>query len=251
MSAVCDGRIREPPDRSAVPPRLRRILVRGLSVNPSDRWPSMTELAAALLDKPARSRRRAAMTVALTVIVVSAAILLGRASSSKSSGFCRGGLPRLAGVWVPRSAEVGTDPRRAAIEAAFSRSSWPDFEQRWARTAAVLDRFATDWLATYRDACEATQVRGEQSAEILDARMTCLDQRREALKALTDVLSNADHETVASAANAANALPDLSPCANLTLLRAVDSAAAESGRSRQGRRSPSACRNGKGRLRRR
>ena len=52
--------------------------------------------------------------------------------------------------------------------------------------------------------------------------MTCLDQRREALKALTDVLSTADHQTVAAAVDAANALPDLSACANLTLLRAGD-----------------------------
>jgi tetratricopeptide (TPR) repeat protein len=222
MSAARAGKIREPPDRSAVAPRLRRVLVRGLSVNPSDRWSSMTELGAALLDNRARARRRAVVTLAVAIGVLSAAIFLGRASNSRSSAVCRGGLPRLAGVWLPRSAETGADPRRVAIAAAFSRSGWADFEQRWDRTAAVLDRFATDWLATYRDACEATQVRGEQSAEGLDARMTCLDQRREALKALTDVLSTADHQTVAAAVDAANALPDLSACANLTLLRAVD-----------------------------
>jgi len=222
MRATREGRIRNSPERGSVPAHLRRTLIRGLSVNPIDRWPSMTDLAGALLDKPTRTRRRVALAVALGLSVLGAATLLGRASGSNGPAVCRGGLSRLAGIWVPGSGEIGTESRRAAIAAAFSQSGWPDFQQRWTRTAAVLDRFATDWLATYRDACEATQVRGEQSPEVLDARMACLDQRREALKALTDVLSNADRDVVASAIDAANALPDLSPCANLTLLRAFD-----------------------------
>jgi tetratricopeptide (TPR) repeat protein len=222
VTSVSQGRFRPPPEHSAVPARTRRILLRGLSVDPSDRWPSMTDLAAALLANPARARRRAAVTVAAAIGIAGLALWLGRASGSRSPGFCQTGTSRLAGVWEPASARAAPNPRRATLAAAFLRGRWANAEQRWVRTAATLDRFAADWLAMYRDACEATHVRGEQSAELLDARMTCLDQRRESLKALTDVLSTGDRETVDAAPDAANALPDLSLCSNLTVLRSVD-----------------------------
>ncbi len=53
----------------------------------------------------------------------------------------------------------------------------------------LLDRYAKAWADQYTDACEATHVRGEQSAETLELRMGCLGRRRDDLQALTDVLS--------------------------------------------------------------
>jgi tetratricopeptide (TPR) repeat protein len=72
----------------------------------------------------------------------------------------------------------------------------------------------------YRDTCEATQMRGEQSSEVLDLRMACLEDRRSAMKALTDVLAAADKQAVTSAVDAVGALPALDRCADVKLLRA-------------------------------
>ena len=110
---------------------------------------------------------------------------------------------RLAGVWT--SAEA--TPRRAALEKSFLSSGAPAAGEVWVRVAATLDRYAADWLRGYRDACEAAQVRREQSAAALDLRMSCLDQKRNALAALVDVFSTADREVVSRAVGAAGALP--------------------------------------------
>ena len=55
--------------RSTVPPWLRRILLRGLSVDPALRWESMEALATALSRDPARQRRRWLAGVAIGAAV--------------------------------------------------------------------------------------------------------------------------------------------------------------------------------------
>ena len=64
-------------------------------------------------------------------------------------------------------------------------------------------------------------MRGEQSAEVLDLRMSCLQERLGGLRALTDVFSEANGEVVENAVSAANALAPLDRCADVPLLRAV------------------------------
>ena len=64
-------------------------------------------------------------------------------------------------------------------------------------------------------------MRGEQSAEVLDLRMSCLQERLGGLRALTDVFSDANGEVVENAVSAANALGSLDRCADVPLLRAV------------------------------
>src|SRR5262245_19989883 len=70
----------------------------------------------------------------------------------------------------------------------------------------------------YRDACESTHLRHEQTTALLDLQMTCLDERRLALSALTNVLASADRDVVNRAVDAANALPTLDRCADRTQL---------------------------------
>jgi tetratricopeptide (TPR) repeat protein len=73
----------------------------------------------------------------------------------------------------------------------------------------------------YTDACEATHVRGEQSAEVLDLRMACLNEHLRNARALSDVFAAADGKVVENAVSAAAALPSLDRCADVPLLRAV------------------------------
>jgi len=73
----------------------------------------------------------------------------------------------------------------------------------------------------YTEACEATNVRGEQSAEVLDLRMSCLADRLSGVKALTRILARADGQVVDHAVEAAGALKTLEPCADARLLRNV------------------------------
>ena len=72
----------------------------------------------------------------------------------------------------------------------------------------------------YVEACEATHVRGEQSAEVLDLRMACLAENLDDLKALTRVLSDADVTATAHAVTAVQGLPDVKRCSDVAVLRA-------------------------------
>jgi tetratricopeptide (TPR) repeat protein len=85
----------------------------------------------------------------------------------------------------------------------------------------ILDRYVGAWSGMYTDVCEATHVRGEQSDEVLDLRMSCLDERLRRVKALTDVFAEANGTVVQNAVAAASALPPLDRCADVKLLRAV------------------------------
>ncbi len=73
----------------------------------------------------------------------------------------------------------------------------------------------------FRETCEATHVRGEQSAEVLDLRMSCLDERLASVRALVDTLASADAAVVDKAVSAAAALPSLDRCSDVVALRAI------------------------------
>ena len=77
------------------------------------------------------------------------------------------------------------------------------------------------WTQVYTETCEATHVRGDQSAEVLDLRMDCLGERLASARALSDVLAGADGQVVDNAVAAASALPMLARCSDVPMLRAV------------------------------
>jgi eukaryotic-like serine/threonine-protein kinase len=72
-AAVTAGRVRPPPKQSAVPRSLRRILLRGLSVDPDDRWPSMDALVDALDAERMPRSGRLGIAIAAAVMVIAAA----------------------------------------------------------------------------------------------------------------------------------------------------------------------------------
>jgi hypothetical protein len=206
--------LREALPAGTVPVWLERVLLRGLAAAPDARWASMDELVLALGRDPARARRRWALAAGAALLIGLAAVTVTR-DRQRPTSICQGGPARLADVWEPATPP---HPRRDAVEKAFLASSAPAAQEVWQRVSSLLDRFAAAWLGMYRDACEATHVRKQQSAASLDLRMACLDERRTALLALLDVLAKADRDVVTSATDAVNALPPLERCADLEQL---------------------------------
>jgi tetratricopeptide (TPR) repeat protein len=216
---VVGGNVKEAPESTRVPLWVRRILLRGLRPNANERFPSMKALLEALEKDPAVARRRRLMTVAAALLPI--AVGLGvRQSLASHQLVCASGAERLAGVWEPGPGTVES-PRQAAIHKAFLASGKTYAADVYASVKRVLGRYADSWANQYREACEATNVRGEQSAEVLDLRMSCLAERREGLRALTQVFSAATGEVVENAVSAANALGALERCADVPLLRSV------------------------------
>jgi tetratricopeptide (TPR) repeat protein len=218
MAAVTEGRIQPPPAKSAVPPWLRRILLRGLAADPASRWPSMDALIAALSHDPARQRRRWLLGAA-AIVLVAGGVWAVRAPR-RAESICRGGPDRLAEAWE-FPGDSAAHPRRDAMRAAFIKTGAANAADTWERTAQLIDRYTTDWLRMYGDACQATHVRGEQSTEVLDLRMSCLSDRLAHVKALGEVFTGANAGVVENAIGAAGALPPLDLCADVQQLRAV------------------------------
>jgi tetratricopeptide (TPR) repeat protein len=73
----------------------------------------------------------------------------------------------------------------------------------------------------YRENCEATVVRKEQSEDVRGLRMECLTERLGGMRALTDVFADANGEVVENAVSASNALASLDRCADVPTLKAV------------------------------
>jgi eukaryotic-like serine/threonine-protein kinase len=195
-----------PEGHRRIPPWLQRPLFRGLSVDPADRFSSMSELLAALSRDPRpRLRRGLAVGAALVALIAG----LGYAAR-RPSILCTGSDRNLAGIWDP--------DRRLAIERSFLATGQPYAEAAVREVGRALDTYARGWVDMRTEACEATRMRQEQPEELLGLRMVCLDTRLRELRELTARLASADASTVEQATAAAHALSDLATCADARAL---------------------------------
>ncbi|WP_224364584.1 serine/threonine-protein kinase [Hyalangium versicolor] len=198
---------------SRIPPQWRLLLARGLSAKPEERFPSMAALLDALESKQASRRKRRLTVGAVLGAVGLAAVGFGFFGwHVKSRDVCAGSRERLAGAW--------DEARKAEVHAALLKTGSPLAPAAWTGTERLVDRYADAWVQMRTDACEATHMRGEQSGELLDLRMSCLAQRREALRALSQVLISSDKGIVEKAVQAAAQLPSLEGCASTEALTA-------------------------------
>ncbi|HYO69793.1 MAG TPA: serine/threonine-protein kinase, partial [Archangium sp.] len=201
--ATLEGHLRPSPRDAGVPGWVRRVVLKGLSRQPQERYVSMQALLDALHDDPrTRSRRQAFVAVAGAFLVAVVAGAVGE--WHQRQGQCQGVATRLEGVWDA--------PRQDAIRQAFLTTGAPYAADTWNGVKESLDAYASQWVKGQRGACEATKLSGEASEEVLAARTTCLERRRSELKALTGVLAEADGRVVERAVEAVRGLSELSPC---------------------------------------
>ena len=217
MTSVARGVVRDAPAGNKVPGWVRKILLRGLSPAADARWPSMKALLHALEHDPSVTHRRWA-TGAVTALFAGILIFTAARSLQARHNPCEGGAAKLAEIWEPGAT---ASARKSSIHAAFAATGKSYAERAFDTVKKALDTYTDRWTSTYTDTCEATAVRGEQSPEVLDLRMACLQGRLDSVKALTDVFAHADGSTVENAANALAGLGDLDRCSDLALLRAV------------------------------
>ena len=201
VESMAAGRLR--PARGAS--RARAILERALAPSPADRYPDMPALLAALARDPRTLWWRALVFASVAGAAALAAMVLTTREP------CAQDDAGLAGAW--------DDDARRAVESAFLATGRAYALDSFEHAAAALDEYGAAWLAMRQDACRATNVRHEQSAELFDLRMACLARRRGELTALTGVLAAADVRTVDGAVEAIARLGRLEECADIERLR--------------------------------
>jgi tetratricopeptide (TPR) repeat protein/predicted Ser/Thr protein kinase len=191
MLAVCNGELREPPRSSVVPQWLRRVIERGLSVDPARRWPSMEELLDALTADPSQQRRIwLAGTVAAALL---AGLFLGiprwerleeQRRLEEFEASCETDARAVEAVW--------TSTQREAVIAAVGggEANAPEYEKdQLERTLQHLDGYVGQLSEARRSACRSTLVDGTQSDEWLELRRRCFDSRHVDLEGLIRVLA--------------------------------------------------------------
>ncbi len=202
---VVRGKVREPSrEGPAVPAWVRKVLLRGLATVPDERWIDMRALLAALAADPAARQRRWALAGLGVTALGAAGLLLSTLRPDET--VCRGAERKLEQIWDDRV--------REQVKDAFAQSSRPYAGDAFSSTAQLLDTHAATFVRLHQDACEATTIRKEQSQDMLDRQVACLERRLKDVRALTRLLAVADDETVTLAVTATAALPSFEPCAD-------------------------------------
>jgi tetratricopeptide (TPR) repeat protein len=155
-------------------------------------------------------RRRKHLLNQLLVTSASALIIATLSCRFAVTPPCQDSQARMAAVWSPEIQQ--------AIERVFITADVPYAADVWGRLRRRIDGYRDSWISMHRDTCEATMVREEQSSELLDLRMACLNERRTEFAGLIDSFQHADAQLVERAIDATSELRGLTRCADRTQL---------------------------------
>ncbi len=201
-------KLKEPP-KGDVPSWLRRIVLKGLSLSPDERFPSMQLALRELGNDPSVRRRQVAMVAAGLAVVAGFGVFMQRRANVDP---CAHAAERMAVAWTPA--------RSAQLREAFIATQSPVAASIWDTTSQVLSEYAQGWSQMSVDACAAARVRGEQSDADFSLRAGCLTRRLTDFTSLLEELKAPSPALVLSASKAARELPRLAGCADLDALRA-------------------------------
>ncbi|MCD4748161.1 MAG: serine/threonine-protein kinase [Thermoanaerobaculales bacterium] len=166
-----------------------------------------------ILDRPQRRRRRLRRILVWSAVGIA---VIGAAVSGlfmeRHRRLCTGAEEQLFKVW-DRVSQVETKQAFEEAGGASGLGAWEAIRRR-------LDDYTASWVAMRTEACEATHFRGDQSEELLDRRMACLDDRLAEVSALVQVYRDDASAVLPCAVEAAHALTPLEVCADAALLLA-------------------------------
>ncbi|MEO8548645.1 MAG: serine/threonine-protein kinase [Kofleriaceae bacterium] len=201
---VLGGRVRD--TGRPLPARVKRVLLRGMAVEPGARHPDMDVVLDELGHDPTRRLKLAAVAVGIVALgAAGAGIALHHASADPCNALA--------------SDDVWTAPAQLALRAAFTG---PQGEAALARITPLLAARTSGFHDARHDACVATEIRHDQSPELLDKRMQCLDRAASETRVLLAVLSDhPDGPTIDHSIESVLGLRALSECADREALLAA------------------------------
>ncbi len=207
---VVSGRVLPPPPEARVPTWMRQVLLRGLSVNPDDRYPTMDALLTALNRERTKVSWRWLIMAAVVMVALAGNLAWNLRKESRETP-CRGFEKRLSGVW--------DDKTKQDIKDKLMASGKPYAADVWDRVEQALDVYTQDWVKMRGAACLA-RVRDEQLPAIFELRRRCMDERLEEVIAFTNILRKPEEVVIDNASTAVHDLSPLSRCADVEALQA-------------------------------
>jgi eukaryotic-like serine/threonine-protein kinase len=210
FDAISAGSLRPLPARPRAPRRVIRAILRGLSVNPADRFPSMDDLLHALQRDPDRRAGRLLAAAAAIAIAIAVAVVAYPRSTPSS---CADDAGRITAIW--------NLPVRYRVMQAFLAGGKPYGPAAFAEAARVLDRYHKSWTDMRLEVCEAARSGPAQASELVSLRSMCLDGRLSQMRALVQAFAGASGGEVLLAPRAVHELPDVASCADPRALLGV------------------------------
>jgi tetratricopeptide (TPR) repeat protein/predicted Ser/Thr protein kinase len=204
--AVTTGRHRKV-EASDVPAWLRRIIWRGLEVNPGRRWPSFGPMLAALSADPTRRRRAVAIAVASVVAVLGIVLALWVVrvrERADTTAACQEEGRSLERVW--------NQAAQARLAQAFQSTGLGFAPESWQHAQLWLGTYVQEWTEVRTRVCMATKVDRQHDEQYYALATACLDERETIFNGLLEAWVEPDSAIVARAADAASELPPISTC---------------------------------------
>ncbi len=205
---------------AAVPGWLRRVLERGMTIDPRARWPGMNEVLEALQRGRTQARWRRGLAVAALVGLVPAAI----AGWNEFDGKRRTAACEQAGESIT---EAWNDEARAALRDGLLATNVGYARETADRVMPWLDDYAAAWQTARTETCIAADVHETWDEDARERGLWCLDERRMELDALVAELSRAEASAVEKAVQGAAQLGDVAPCRDVEWLRRLPSPPAD------------------------
>lgn len=192
------------------PPRLSRVLRRGIRDDPAQRWPTMALLIARLRDeaRPTGARRRWLVLAAMgsTATVVALANWPSTEHVDADAG-CRAEASPVDDVWNPQ--------RRQRVSAGIVASNVSYAETTAARVVATIDAYAAAWGENRQALCRDAHHDADWNPTVVDRATWCLDERLGELDALLGAYEDLDAAHVRQAVLFATVLPSVTACRDL------------------------------------
>jgi tetratricopeptide (TPR) repeat protein/predicted Ser/Thr protein kinase len=201
------------PAQSAVSPRLRRIIDRGLSPDPEARWPNMQALLDELAPTTTGKVRWPWLVAGAGGLAAAAMAFIG--DGPRSGSTCDAG-SRVGEVWSP--------DRATTLQQRFASVS--ESSRQWSRTQMLIERYVEAWTRTHDAVCEA-------GGEPNDHAMLCLSERLHALETLLSVFDEADADVVTQSVSATSQLEPPAECARFDPLDGAAELPPESARAQK------------------
>jgi len=207
--AVASGSIAQTPAGRDVPAWLRAVVFRGLSADPTLRWPSMRALLDALDDRSRRGRR--GWWIGAAVVAVAAGGWGVHAWRERAaSAACVATREAMDAVW--------NDDARDALRAGITGTGLGYATALVDRVMPIVDAHVAAWIDARAAACDAERS-SPLPPEFAAAQAACFDEASAALERWLAVLSGTpSRAAVRQSIVAASTLGDVAACNDLRAL---------------------------------
>ncbi len=202
------GDVVVPRGTGRIPARVRVALRRGLRADPAERWPSLRALAGQLERSRGSARERWFLAGGLLAASV-AVVALARTSDEPCDRAGRS----IDAVW--------NEARMRAVQTALVHGQATPSTEVVDRVLSRLDDYAASLVSQAQQACQAHELRAEQTAETHDLRLRCIGRRQVELDEYLKVLEEGGPNTSLTAPSSVSQLIPASVCADTEALHDV------------------------------